>query len=51
MNVEQLLEALGVKEADLSPCGSEFEMQGVYVYVEGGGAWKRVGIWDLSGHF
>lgn len=29
MNVEQLLEALGVKEADLSPCGSEFEMQGM----------------------
>ncbi|XP_063066597.1 G-protein-signaling modulator 1b [Engraulis encrasicolus] len=28
MNVEQLLEALGVKEADLSPCSSEFEMQG-----------------------
>uniref|UniRef100_A0AAR2LYL5 G protein signaling modulator 1b n=1 Tax=Pygocentrus nattereri TaxID=42514 RepID=A0AAR2LYL5_PYGNA len=28
MNVEQLMEALGVKEGDLSPCGSEFEMQG-----------------------
>ncbi|XP_030640531.1 G-protein-signaling modulator 1b [Chanos chanos] len=28
MNVEQLMEALGVKEGDLSPCSSEFEMQG-----------------------
>uniref|UniRef100_A0A667WUW7 G protein signaling modulator 1b n=1 Tax=Myripristis murdjan TaxID=586833 RepID=A0A667WUW7_9TELE len=28
MNVEQLMEALGVSESDLSPCGSEFEMQG-----------------------
>lgn len=28
MNVEQLMEALGVNESDLSPCSSEFEMQG-----------------------
>ncbi|CAB1332774.1 unnamed protein product, partial [Coregonus sp. 'balchen'] len=28
MNVEQLMEALGVNESDLSPCGSEFEVQG-----------------------
>uniref|UniRef100_A0A8C8GC22 G protein signaling modulator 1b n=1 Tax=Oncorhynchus tshawytscha TaxID=74940 RepID=A0A8C8GC22_ONCTS len=29
MNVEQLMEALGVNESDLSPCGSEFEVQGM----------------------
>lgn len=28
MNVEQLMDALGVNESDLSPCSSEFEMQG-----------------------
>ncbi|KAM6986908.1 G-protein-signaling modulator 1b [Aplochiton taeniatus] len=28
MNVEQLLEVLGVNESDISPFGSEFEMQG-----------------------
>lgn len=28
MNVEQLMEALGVNESDLSPSSSEFEMQG-----------------------
>lgn len=28
MNVEQLMETLDVKDGDLSPCGSEFEMQG-----------------------
>lgn len=28
MNVEQLMEALGVSESDLSPSSSEFEMQG-----------------------
>uniref|UniRef100_A0A673ZMM2 G protein signaling modulator 1b n=1 Tax=Salmo trutta TaxID=8032 RepID=A0A673ZMM2_SALTR len=30
MNVEQLMEALGVNESDLSPCGSEFEVQGMW---------------------
>ncbi|KAJ8408712.1 hypothetical protein AAFF_G00253470 [Aldrovandia affinis] len=28
MNVEQLMESLGMTESDLSPCGSEFEVQG-----------------------
>lgn len=28
MNVEQLMEVLGVNESDLSPSSSEFEMQG-----------------------
>lgn len=28
MNVDQLMEALGVTESDLSPSSSEFEMQG-----------------------
>lgn len=28
MNVEQLMEVLGVSESDLSPSSSEFEMQG-----------------------
>lgn len=28
MNVEQLMEALGVSDSDLSPSSSEFEMQG-----------------------
>ncbi|XP_069039380.1 G-protein-signaling modulator 1b isoform X2 [Lepisosteus oculatus] len=28
MNLEQLMEALGMCEGDLSPCGSEFEAQG-----------------------
>ena len=29
MNVEQLMEVLGVNETDLSPCSSEFEIQGM----------------------
>uniref|UniRef100_A0A3Q2NUC2 G protein signaling modulator 1b n=1 Tax=Fundulus heteroclitus TaxID=8078 RepID=A0A3Q2NUC2_FUNHE len=39
MNVEQLMEALGVNESDLSPSSSEFEMQGntekvQYLYIK-----------------
>lgn len=33
MNVEQLMEALGVNESDLSPSSSEFEMQGVRLFI------------------
>lgn len=33
MNVEQLMDALGVNESDLSPCSSEFEMQGDTFYL------------------
>lgn len=35
MNVEQLMEAFGVNERDLSPSSSEFEMQGKVVIMIG----------------
>lgn len=31
MNVEELMEALGVKEGDLSPSESEFKVQGKHI--------------------
>ncbi|KAG5271976.1 hypothetical protein AALO_G00160250 [Alosa alosa] len=48
MNVEQLLEALGVKEADLSPCGSEFEMQGARPKYSKRNSLDSVDLWKYS---
>uniref|UniRef100_A0A3B4BLH0 G protein signaling modulator 1b n=1 Tax=Pygocentrus nattereri TaxID=42514 RepID=A0A3B4BLH0_PYGNA len=48
MNVEQLMEALGVKEGDLSPCGSEFEMQGARPKFTKRNSMDSVDLWKYS---
>ncbi|KAG9281602.1 G-protein-signaling modulator 1-like [Astyanax mexicanus] len=48
MNVEQLMEALGVKEGDLSPCGSEFEMQGARPKFTKRNSMDSVELWKYS---
>lgn len=45
MNVDQLLEALGVKGSDLSPCGSEFEMQGARPKYTKRNSLESVDLW------
>uniref|UniRef100_A0A6Q2Y9M7 G protein signaling modulator 1b n=1 Tax=Esox lucius TaxID=8010 RepID=A0A6Q2Y9M7_ESOLU len=48
MNVEQLMEALGVNESDLSPCGSEFEVQGARPKFTKRNSMDSVELWKYS---
>ncbi|KAM8828450.1 G-protein-signaling modulator 1b isoform 2-T2 [Spinachia spinachia] len=48
MNVEQLMEALGVNESDLSPCSSEFEMQGARPKFSKRNSMDSVELWKYS---
>uniref|UniRef100_A0AAY4AQM7 Uncharacterized protein n=1 Tax=Denticeps clupeoides TaxID=299321 RepID=A0AAY4AQM7_9TELE len=48
MNVEQLLKALGMKEGDLSPCGSEFEVQGARPKFTKRNSMDSVDLWKYS---
>uniref|UniRef100_A0A4W5KMN9 G protein signaling modulator 1b n=1 Tax=Hucho hucho TaxID=62062 RepID=A0A4W5KMN9_9TELE len=48
MNVEQLMEALGVNESDLSPCGSEFEVQGARPKITKRNSMDSVELWKYS---
>uniref|UniRef100_A0A4W4G5Q7 G protein signaling modulator 1b n=1 Tax=Electrophorus electricus TaxID=8005 RepID=A0A4W4G5Q7_ELEEL len=48
MNVEQLMEALGMKEGDLSPCSSEFEMQGARPKFTKRNSMDSVDLWKYS---
>ncbi|MCJ8748406.1 hypothetical protein PDJAM_G00164450 [Pangasius djambal] len=48
MNVEQLMEVLDVKEGDLSPCGSEFEMQGARPKFKKRNSMDSVDLWKYS---
>uniref|UniRef100_A0A147A321 G protein signaling modulator 1b n=1 Tax=Fundulus heteroclitus TaxID=8078 RepID=A0A147A321_FUNHE len=48
MNVEQLMEALGVNESDLSPSSSEFEMQGARPKITKRNSMDSVELWKYS---
>ncbi|XP_047665289.1 G-protein-signaling modulator 1b isoform X1 [Tachysurus fulvidraco] len=48
LNVEQLMELLDVKEGDLSPCGSEFEMQGARPKFKKRNSMDSVDLWKYS---
>uniref|UniRef100_A0A674MFF4 G protein signaling modulator 1b n=1 Tax=Takifugu rubripes TaxID=31033 RepID=A0A674MFF4_TAKRU len=48
MNVEQLMEALGVSESDLSPSSSEFEMQGARPKLTKRNSMDSVELWKFS---
>uniref|UniRef100_A0A3B4BHR6 Adenylate kinase 1 n=1 Tax=Periophthalmus magnuspinnatus TaxID=409849 RepID=A0A3B4BHR6_9GOBI len=48
MNVEQLMEVLGVSESDLSPSSSEFEMQGARPKLSKRNSMDSVELWKLS---
>uniref|UniRef100_A0A3Q3G3F7 G protein signaling modulator 1b n=1 Tax=Labrus bergylta TaxID=56723 RepID=A0A3Q3G3F7_9LABR len=48
MNVEQLMEALGVSESDLSPSSSEFEMQGARPKFTKRNSMDSVELWKYS---
>ncbi|GAA6078859.1 G-protein-signaling modulator 1b isoform X2, partial [Tachysurus ichikawai] len=48
MNVEQLMELLDVKEGDLSPCGSEFEMQGARPKFKKRNSMDSVDLWKYT---
>ncbi|XP_077398776.1 G-protein-signaling modulator 1b isoform X1 [Vanacampus margaritifer] len=50
MNVEQLMEALGVSDADLSPSSSEFEMQGARPKFTKRNSMDSVELWKLSSY-
>ncbi|KAI1905064.1 hypothetical protein AGOR_G00012090 [Albula goreensis] len=45
LNVKQLMEVLGVTEGDLSPCGSEFEMQGARPKCSQSNSMDTVDLW------
>uniref|UniRef100_A0A3Q3KLU8 G protein signaling modulator 1b n=1 Tax=Monopterus albus TaxID=43700 RepID=A0A3Q3KLU8_MONAL len=48
MNVEQLMEALGINESDLSPSSSEFEMQGARPKFTKRNSMDSVELWKYS---
>uniref|UniRef100_A0A673WHT8 G protein signaling modulator 1b n=1 Tax=Salmo trutta TaxID=8032 RepID=A0A673WHT8_SALTR len=48
MNVEQMMEALGVNESDLSSCGSEFEVQGARPKFTKRNSMDSVELWKYS---
>ncbi|XP_060926413.1 G-protein-signaling modulator 1b isoform X2 [Limanda limanda] len=48
MNVEQLMEVLGVNESDLSPSSSEFEMQGARPKFTKRNSMESVELWKYS---
>ncbi|XP_034047490.1 G-protein-signaling modulator 1b isoform X2 [Thalassophryne amazonica] len=48
LNVEQLMEALGVSESDLSPCSSEFEMQGARPKFTKRNSMDSIELWKFS---
>uniref|UniRef100_A0A669C2X0 G protein signaling modulator 1b n=1 Tax=Oreochromis niloticus TaxID=8128 RepID=A0A669C2X0_ORENI len=48
MNVDQLMEALGVTESDLSPSSSEFEMQGARPKFTKRNSMDSVELWKYS---
>ncbi|XP_032395838.1 G-protein-signaling modulator 1b isoform X1 [Etheostoma spectabile] len=48
MNVEQLMDALGVNESDLSPSSSEFEMQGARPKFTKRNSMDSVELWKYS---
>ncbi|XP_076867588.1 G-protein-signaling modulator 1b isoform X3 [Brachyhypopomus gauderio] len=48
MNVEQLMDVLGMKEGDLSPCSSEFEMQGARPKFTKRISMDSVDLWQYS---
>ncbi|XP_026111284.1 G-protein-signaling modulator 1-like isoform X3 [Carassius auratus] len=48
MNVEELMEALGVKEADLSPSESEFKVQGARPKFTKKNSMDSVDLWKYS---
>uniref|UniRef100_H3C026 G protein signaling modulator 1b n=1 Tax=Tetraodon nigroviridis TaxID=99883 RepID=H3C026_TETNG len=48
MNVEQLMEVLGVSESDLSPSSSEFEMQGARPKLTKRNSMDSVELWKFS---
>uniref|UniRef100_A0A665WMC9 G protein signaling modulator 1b n=1 Tax=Echeneis naucrates TaxID=173247 RepID=A0A665WMC9_ECHNA len=48
MNVEQLMEALGVNDSDLSPSSSEFEMQGARPKFTKRNSMDSVELWKYS---
>uniref|UniRef100_A0A672S0Z5 G-protein-signaling modulator 1-like n=1 Tax=Sinocyclocheilus grahami TaxID=75366 RepID=A0A672S0Z5_SINGR len=48
MNVEELMEALGVKEADLSPSESEFKVQGARPKFIKKASMESVDLWKYS---
>uniref|UniRef100_A0A8C4DGQ0 G protein signaling modulator 1b n=1 Tax=Dicentrarchus labrax TaxID=13489 RepID=A0A8C4DGQ0_DICLA len=48
INVEQLMEALGVSESDLSPSSSEFEMQGARPKFTKRNSMESVELWKYS---
>ncbi|XP_036833173.1 G-protein-signaling modulator 1 isoform X2 [Oncorhynchus mykiss] len=48
MNVEQMMEALGVNESDLSSCGSEFEVQGARPKHTKRNSMDSVELWKYS---
>uniref|UniRef100_A0A8C5EVX2 G protein signaling modulator 1b n=1 Tax=Gouania willdenowi TaxID=441366 RepID=A0A8C5EVX2_GOUWI len=48
MNVEQLMEALGVSESDLSPSSSEFEIQGARPKFTKRNSMDSVELWKYS---
>ncbi|XP_054612249.1 G-protein-signaling modulator 1b isoform X1 [Dunckerocampus dactyliophorus] len=50
MNVEQLMEALGVSDSDLSPSSSEFEMQGARPKFTKRNSMDSVELWKLSSY-
>ncbi|XP_061732402.1 G-protein-signaling modulator 1b isoform X2 [Nerophis ophidion] len=50
MNVEQLMEALGVSDGDLSPSSSEFEMQGARPKFTKRNSMDSVELWKLSSY-
>ncbi|MBN3293525.1 GPSM1 protein, partial [Polypterus senegalus] len=48
MNLEQLLAALGLSESDLSPCGSETEVQGARPKIPKRNSMDNVNLWNYS---
>ncbi|XP_071206726.1 G-protein-signaling modulator 1-like isoform X2 [Salvelinus alpinus] len=48
MNVEQMMEALGVNESDLSSCGSEFDVQGARPKFTKRNSMDSVELWKYS---
>ncbi|XP_051787550.1 G-protein-signaling modulator 1b isoform X1 [Erpetoichthys calabaricus] len=48
MNLEQLLAALGLSESDLSPCGSETEVQGARPKIPKRNSMDNVNLWKCS---
>ncbi|KAK7174051.1 hypothetical protein R3I93_003777 [Phoxinus phoxinus] len=48
MNVEELMEALGVKEGDLSPSDSEFKVQGARPKFSKKNSMESVDLWKYS---